>query len=109
MLTLVPVGNFEEKACGLLGDTGFERMLEFLARNPMAGSVIKRTGGLRKTRVARPGGGKRGGARVIYYYHGKDTPLLLLAIYAKADQANLTDRQAQRLKRWVDEIVDSLT
>lgn len=89
MLTLVPVANFEEKARSLLSDTGFERMLEFL--------------------VARPRGGKRGGARVIYYYHGEVTPLLLLAIYAKADQANLTDSQAQRLKRWVDEIVDSLT
>jgi hypothetical protein len=57
--TLVPVGNFEEKARGLLGDAGFEVILEYLARNPKAGDLIKDTGGLRKVRIARRSGGKR--------------------------------------------------
>jgi hypothetical protein len=109
MQTLVPVGNFEEKARGLLEDAGFEVMLEYLARNPKAGDLIKGTGGLRKVRIARRSGGKRGGARVIYYYHNEKFPLLLLMIYAKADQEGLTANQAKRLKKWVDEIIDGLT
>jgi len=108
MQTLVPVGNFEEKARGLLGDGGFRVLLEFLASKPKAGDLIKGTGGLRKVRIARRNGGKRGGARVMYYYHNENKPLLLLMIYAKADQEDLTAKQAKRLKRWVDEIIDGL-
>ena len=68
MQTLVPIGTFEDKARKLLGKAGFDDMLEFLARRPKAGRIIQGTGGLRKVRFARPGKGKSGGTRVIYYY-----------------------------------------
>ncbi len=106
MHTLVPIGTFEDKACKLLGKAGFDEMLEFLARRPKAGRVIQGTGGLRKIRVARPGRGKSGGTRTIYYYHNEDKPILLLLIYAKADQENLTDAQKAQLKKHVDAIID---
>ena len=106
MHTLVPIGTFEDKACKLLGKAGFDEMLEFLARRPKAGRVIQGTGGLRKMRVARPGRGKSGGTRVTYYYHNEDKPILLLLIYAKADQENLTDAQKEQLKKHVDAIID---
>lgn len=106
MQTLVPIGTFEDKACKLLGKAGFDDMLEFLARRQKAGRVIEGTGGLRKVRIARPGRGKSGGARVIYYYHNEDKPILLLLIYAKADQENLTGAQKASLKKHVDAIID---
>ena len=106
MQTLVPIGTFEAKARKLLGDAGFEDMLEVLAKAPKKGSVIQDTGGLRKVRIARPGRGKRGGTRVIYYYHNEDKPILLLLIYAKAKQENLTDAQKAQLKKHVDAIID---
>jgi hypothetical protein len=106
MQTLVPIGTFEDKARRLLGKTGFDSMLEFLARRPKAGRVIQGTGGLRKVRIARPGTGKSGGTRVIYYYHNVDKPMLLLLIYAKAEQENLTDVQKAQLKKHVDAIID---
>jgi hypothetical protein len=90
----------------LLGDAGFDDMLEFLANRPKAGRIIAGTGGLRKVRVARPGRGKSAGTRVIYYYHNEDRPILLLLIYAKADQDNLTDAQKARLKKHVDAVID---
>ena len=40
-----------------------------LAEDPSQGDVIPGTGGLRKLRWKRPGMGKRGGARVIYYFY----------------------------------------
>jgi len=43
---------------------------------------------------------------VIYYYHNEDKPLLLLLIYAKADQENMTDAQKVQLKKHVDAIID---
>lgn len=106
MQTLVPIGTFEGKARRLLGKRGFDDLLEFLARAPKAGRIIKETGGLRKVRFARPGGGKSGGARVIYYYHNENKPILLLLIYAKADQENLTDAQKAQLKKHVDAIIN---
>jgi hypothetical protein len=106
MQTLVPIGTFEAKARRLLGKTGFDELLEFLASRPKAGRIIQGTGGLRKVRIARPGRGKSGGARVIYYYHNENKPILLLLIYAKADQENLTDAQKAQLKKHVDAIID---
>lgn len=106
MQALVPIGTFETKARRLLGAKGFDTMLDFLARAPKSGRIIKGTGGLRKVRIARPGQGKSGGARVIYYYHSENKPILLLLVYAKADQENLTDAQRAQLKRHVDVILD---
>jgi hypothetical protein len=106
MQTLVPIGTFEDAALKLLGKAGFNDLLEFLARQPKAGRIIKGTGGLRKVRVARFGKGKSGGARVIYYYHDERKPLLLLLIYAKAAQDNLTGSQKAQLRKHVDAIID---
>ena len=106
MQTLVPIGTFEETARKLLGRAGFDDLLEFLARRLKAGRIIQGTGGLRKIRFARSGKGKSGGARVIYYYHNDTRPILLLLIYAKADQDNLTDAQKAQLKRHVNAIID---
>ena len=106
MQTLVPIGTFENKARGLLGNEGFEAMLELLARRPRAGRLIQGTGGLRKVRITRPGHGKSGSTRVIYYYHNAHKPMLLLLIYAKARQENLTSGQKTRLKKYVNEIIN---
>ena len=39
----------------------------WLALHPEVGDVIKGSGGCRKVRWSRPGTGKRGGVRVIYF------------------------------------------
>ncbi len=109
MQTLVPIGTFEEKARKPLGKAGFDDLLEFLARRPKGGRIIQGTGGLRKVRFAQPGKGKSGGTGVIYYYHNDTKPILLLLIYAKADQDNLTEAQKARLKKHVDAIIDEFS
>jgi hypothetical protein len=106
MQTLVPIGTFEDRAHKLLGKAGFNDMLEFLARRPKAGRIIEGSGGLRKVRIARPGKGKSGGTRVIYYYHNDGKPLLLLLIYAKATQGNLTRTQKLQLRKHVAAIIE---
>jgi hypothetical protein len=60
-------------------------------------------------RYAREGKGKSGGTRVIYNYHNDAKPILLLLIYAKADQDNLTDAQKEQLKKHVDAIDDEFS
>ena len=49
-------------------------LIDFLAENPLAGDEIPGTGGVRKVRFAASGRGKRGGARIIYYYLDDTVP-----------------------------------
>ena len=57
------------------------------------------SGGCRKLRWAAKGHGKRGGARVIYYWITEDARILLLDLYAKNEAENLTIDQLKALKR----------
>lgn len=69
-----------------------ERMnlIALLRRTPESGDLIFETGVVRKLRWALPGRGKRGGARLIYYFHSERVPVFLLAAYGKNEKANLT-------------------
>jgi len=70
-----------------------------LAERTDAGKVIPGTGGLRKLRWAAKGHGKRGGARVIYFWWLADDKILLLDIYAKGRQEDLSADEIARLKQ----------
>ncbi len=65
-------------------------------------------GGARKLRVARPGGGKSGGYRVISYYAGADVPVFLLIVFAKNMKSNLTKAEQQTFSTAVKLLTDSL-
>lgn len=69
-------------------DEGRE-LVDHLARNPMAGGEIPGTGGVRKLRFGASGRGKRGGARVTYFYGGERTPVYALLAYAKSAKTDL--------------------
>lgn len=73
----------------------------YLAQNPEAGDLIPGTGGVRKLRWGLEGRGKRGGARVIYYYHNIRIPLFLITAYAKNVQADLSEADRADMKKLV--------
>lgn len=75
--------------------------VDYIARSPEAGDVIPDTGGIRKVRWKRGGTGKRGGVKVIYFYHDDDMPLYLLLIYAKAQRENWTQDDKRRVQALV--------
>jgi hypothetical protein len=54
---------------------------------------------VRKLRVALPGRGKRGGARVIYYYHGAADRVFLIRAYAKNRKADLSAAERQEMRK----------
>jgi hypothetical protein len=76
-----------------------EAFVTFIAANPEAGDVIPDTGGVRKVRWTRAGSGKRGGTRVIYFYHDAGRPLYLLLVYAKAHQENLSPDEKREVRK----------
>ena len=74
-----------------------------LAADPEAGPLIPGTGGLRKMRWGGSGRGKRGGIRVIYYWSGVTDTILLLMVFAKNEQSDLSREQKAVLRRIVEE------
>ncbi len=81
-----------------LDDGGREAFVDFIARNPETGDLVPETGGVRKLRWRRQGSGKRGGARVIYFYHDAQRPLFLLLVYTKAHREEMTLDQKKQVK-----------
>jgi len=59
--------------------------------------------GARNLRWRRPGIGKRGGIRIIYYWDAADTAFYMLFAYAKNEQGDLTRAQARALGRLIRE------
>ncbi len=74
-------------------------LVDYLARNPMAGDLIPGTGGVRKLRWALEGRGKRGGARVVYYYHSAAMPIFALTAYAKNERADISQAYRNDFRR----------
>ena len=65
-------------------------------------SVIPGTGGLRKIRWRVEGSGTRGGVRVIYYWYPGPDVILMLMIYAKTEQDDLTAQQKRVIRQLVE-------
>ena len=63
------------------------------ATTPDYGKVVRRTGGLRKGRVAKASTGKSGGYRVFSFYMDSRNPVFLLWLLDKSEDDTLTDAQ----------------
>ena len=70
-----------------------------LAYHPAAGDLIPGTGGVRKLRWGLESRGKRGGARVVYFYHDADMPLFVLTAYAKNERADLSQEDCNAFRQ----------
>jgi hypothetical protein len=90
LLTVVETPTFLRQAEGVWTDEERSDFVDYIARNPDAGDVVPETGGVRKVRWSRQGSGKRGGARVIYFFQHTDAPLYLMMVYAKARREDLS-------------------
>src|SRR5437868_2036435 len=97
MIAVVETAEFLADVEDVLSEDEHDALILYLAQRPDAGDLIPETGGLRKLRWAAKGRGKRGGSRVIYYFHNLDIPLFLMAIFAKNVQADLSPRQRNAL------------
>ena len=87
--TVIETPTFQKQAEKLWTEDGRLAFINWIAANPLAGDVIPGADGARKVRWSRAGSGKSGGARVIYFNLSEREMVLLVAIYAKAERANM--------------------
>jgi hypothetical protein len=104
-ISVAEMSNFISDADWIFTKEEYEDLIFYLAKYPEAGDVIPGTGGVRKMRWPARGQGKRGGARVIYYFRDLNVPLYLLAAYAKGEKLNITAREKVAMSIMVDELV----
>ena len=107
MQTVVELPEFLRRARNLLSESESQLLVRYLARFPLAGHLIEGTGGVRKLRWAREGMGKRGGVRVVYYFHSERIPLYVLTVFAKNERADLSMAERHELAKLVKRLVEA--
>lgn len=102
-MVIIETTFFTRRVRELLSDEEYRELQNTLVLRPNAGSIMVGSGGLRKLRWATKGKGKCGGSRVIYFWAVAPEQVLMLLIYSKGEQDNLTRDQLKTLKRIVEE------
>lgn len=105
--TVVETTEYIKQASSCMDEASRTGFIDYIARNPSAGVLIPGTGGARKIRWASSEfKGKRGGSRVIYYYHNQNKPIFLFTAYGKNQRENITKEECNLLRKIIKQIVD---
>lgn len=99
MLTIVETAAYLARAEKLLDESERESIKLAIATAPLSGDLIRGSGGVRKLRFGIGSRGKRGGVRVIYFYHSQHLPAFLLAVFAKNERSDLTQSEIAALRK----------
>jgi hypothetical protein len=102
-MVIVETSIFTRQVQALLDDDDYRRLQMTLVLRPEAGDLIPGGGGLRKIRWGARGRGKRGGVRMIYYWAVQQERILMLLMYTKSEQDNLTTEQLKVLRKIIKE------
>jgi mRNA-degrading endonuclease RelE of RelBE toxin-antitoxin system len=102
-MVIIETPIFTRQLSSTLSDEEYRLFQAMLLDRPDAGKVIPGAGGLRKIRWALKGRGKSSGVRVIYYWFTTRGTILLLFMYPKNEQDNLTHDQLKLLKKVIEE------
>jgi hypothetical protein len=106
-VTVAETPQFVRDAERLLSEGERHELIEYIAHFPEAGDVMPGTGGVRKLRWGLEGRGKRGGARVIYFFYNETMPIFLLSAFAKNERIDLTQAEKNRMRQLTTVLIDS--
>lgn len=102
-MIIIETSIFTKQVRTLFTDDEYRLLQSELVVKPDLGKIIRHSGGIRKIRWSASGRGKRGGARVIYYWATADDQLLMLFIYPKNVSDTLSSKQLAILRKIVEE------
>lgn len=99
--TFIELPPFERLRNEYFDDDSFKDFQNEMMKDPVAGAIIKGTGGLRKIRYGdeRRGKGKRGGLRVIYFWKDHNDQFWLFTVYDKDQADDLTAAERKAVKQ----------
>ncbi len=104
MRRVIRSSRYERAAKRLLPPSVKQELEKSIAADPERHPLVAGTGGFRKARWRRPGSGKSGGVRVIYYFMVRPDLVFLADLYAKNEKENLTHAESNQLKKIASEI-----
>jgi len=99
VFTFIESSAFERARSLYLSDDDYSELQQFMLQNPEAGRLVSGSGGVRKLRWARPGGGRRGGLRIIYFVRYRPNEFWMLTMYAKAKVQNVPAHILRELRK----------
>jgi hypothetical protein len=102
--TIVELTAFIKASSAIWSEEEKEAFIFFIGSCPLAGTVIPGCHGIRKVRWSIDGTGKRGGARVIYYYYDNQHPIFLMAVYSKNEKIDLSSEEKKILNNFIAQI-----
>ena len=93
-----------------LSDDDLSALERQVMENPIAGKVMRNTGGVRKMRFAPPSirSGKSGAYRVCYFYFPAYEIVCFVLLFPKSEQPNLTPAQEKACRMLAKEIQRAL-
>jgi hypothetical protein len=98
-ITVVETTSFISAAKGCMTDDERSAAIDMIAQDPECGALLVGGGGIRKVRFSAGGRGKRGGVRIVYYFHNMDVPVFLLTVFAKNERATLSKDELSQLAK----------
>ena len=97
---------FDKAASKLLLEDSLTQLYEYLAINPMAGDVIRGSGGIRKLRwQSKNNKGKSGGVRVLYHY-SNDVLIIIITVFPKSNKDNISAAEKNELKKLMPKLIE---
>jgi hypothetical protein len=100
VLTIYETPTFVAEAAKMWSTEERMAFFSWIAAEPEAGAVIAGSGGCRKVR---PGMGKRGGARIIYFSRLAAGELCMLLIYPKAERDTIPAHLLKAIRKEIDD------
>jgi mRNA-degrading endonuclease RelE of RelBE toxin-antitoxin system len=105
-LIFIEIPEFIKKFDQVASQEEMDDLQDDLLKNPFKGDLIKGTGGARKIRLKVKGKGKRGGARVIYYFVDLRGEIWFLDIYLKSKTGDISKKMKNKLYRFIKETIN---
>ncbi len=102
MFNFIETKLFTQLVQEYLSDGEYAALQNALLVNPQVGSVIPRSGGVRKIRWRAQGRGKRGGYRVIYFVKMTAQTFWMLTIYPKNVKDNIPAPILKQIRREIE-------
>lgn len=106
MFTIVETDDFERLWPYYWTDQVHDEFVTFITKNPEAGDVVRGSGGMRKVRWSKPGSGKSGGVRVIYFNRLANGEIWLVFIYAKNKLDSISAKTLKEIKHEIEKTID---